>query len=212
MNNNICQFFIIFGNNNFTVPNTNDVYINATSIKDLKELSNVILDNYRKKAKLGFKVGNEIIFLIPDERYRKNTLEVIKQLKVNGKIKVLEQPNQIKQPQQKVVLENTNINQPTTTIVAPNTINNNVVSSTINTNNNQNVKKEEVVQNNNVNNETENKKTSPQLNNIYRGTVDSNTYANFNKKKKNKENKVAIIIFIISLIFFIISLILLFVM
>jgi len=45
--------------------------------------------------------------------------------------------------------------------------------------------------------------------NIYRGTIDSNTYNNFKKTKKN--NNLAIIIFIISFIFFIVSLILLFI-
>lgn len=89
MNNNICQFYIILGIKNFNYPKNNDVYINATNIKDLNELSKCILDSYKEKAKLGNKVLGEIIFIIPDEKYTTKTQEIINKLKVNGKIKVL---------------------------------------------------------------------------------------------------------------------------
>jgi len=89
MNNSICQFYVIFGDKNFVVPINNNVYINATNLKDIKELSNRILDEYKEKAKSKTKVGSEIIFLIPNEKYKAKTEEIIKNLKVNGKIELI---------------------------------------------------------------------------------------------------------------------------
>ena len=39
MNNNICQFYVVFGNKNFESTN-NKVYINASNISNIKEQIN----------------------------------------------------------------------------------------------------------------------------------------------------------------------------
>lgn len=217
MNNDICQFFVIFGKKNFTPPVNNNAYINATNINNVKELSDKILNTYKEKARLGIKVGSEIVFLIPDEKYRLKTEEIIKQLKVNGKIEVM---NQEKTKIQEIV------SAPLPFTLTKESFENNVekvitnVDSTITSNQEPNIPK---LENNVETPKVEEKKeevTEAKVeeksqiyqpsNNIYRGTVDSNTYTNF--KKPNKTNNLAVIIFIISFIFFVISLILLFVM
>ena len=204
MNNNICQFYVIFGNRNFKTESNNNVYINATDIHDLKELSEKILNEYKSKAKQGVKVGSEIIFLIPNERYKTYTEDVIKKLKVNGKIELMQSPKvatpKVELPKEDLTKVKTE-KKITTPSVDP-------VQSTI--------KKEETKEKTNTNqiNTTQVSKEKEQKapvykpsDNIYRGTINNSTYNNFQKPKKS--NKVPIIIFIISFIFFIVSLILL---
>lgn len=202
--NNSCQFYIIFGLKNFNIPQNNNVYIDATNITNIKDLSKTILDNYKEKAKQGNKVGSEIIFIIPDEKYRLKTESLIKELKVNGKVEIYksekkEEPNKI-QPKPEIEKEiNIEKKEPTKILKEDNFIN------TI---------KKETNQKNKI--EPEGMKQPEKISvyqpetNVYKGTVDSNIYNTFNKPKKT--NKAPIIIFIISLIFFITSLVLLFFM
>ena len=209
MNNNICQFYVIFGNRNFVPPMNNNVYINASNIKEIKELQIKIIDAYKEKAKLGNKVGSEIIFIIPNEKYKQKTEEIIKQLKVNGKIQVMATKVETVKPVSEPV-KPVQQNQPLEINEVPKKINEiNTFpkeppkKEIINSIKQEDVKKQELKQ--------EEKQTVCQrIDNVYRGTVDSTTYTNFNKPKKN--NNVAIIIFAISFIFFIVSLILLFFM
>lgn len=188
MNNNISQFYIIYGTKDFIPPKNNDVYINATTINTIDELSKTILDSYKEKAKLKNKVGNEIIFLIPSEKYRQSTEILIKKLKVNGKIQLITPPikKEINPPKEKTDTEKK-------VITTPN-----------------NSKKSIPTPNTPLT--TPQKKEPPPIykptDNIYRGTIDSQTYNNFKKNKKN--TNVALIIFIISFIFFAISILLLF--
>lgn len=199
MNNNlICQFYVILGNRTFVPPVNNNVYINATDIHDIKELSDKILNSYKEKAKLGIKVGSEIIFLIPNEKYRTYTEDVIKKLKVNGKIELMA-PKVI--PQKQLTIKPT----PTPSAPPSKEIKEKKEEVSLKTSAEATLKKEEKDKTNLK--ETEKTPIYHPTDNIYRGTVDSTTYNNFQKPKKS--NKVAIIIFIISLIFFIVSLILL---
>lgn len=214
MNNNLCQFYVVFGNKNFESSN-NKVYINANNINNLKELSDKIISTYKEKAKLGFKVGSEIIFLIPNEKYRQKTEEIIKQLKVNGKIEVME-PIKSKTPETfSGPLPPPPLEMKVSEKKEEKTIEINAFPQKLNKIEEKNITSEE-----NLNTKEENKAIEKKEedktpvyqpnDNIYRGTIDSTTYTNFNKPKK--KNNLALIIFIISLIFFIISLILLFVM
>lgn len=213
MNNNICQFYVILGNKNFIVPNNNNnAYIDATKTKNVKELSDKILNTYKEKAKLGIKVGNQIIFLIPDEKYKLQTEEIIKKLKVNGIVQVMtSNPIPKKEiPIQKVV-------QPTPQIPVPNP-NQQVkieqpkqvektVKQDINTLKSfPTIEKKEEIKERELTIKEEKKEEQQIKDNVYRGTIDNNIYST---QKNKKSNKVAIIIFIISLIFFLISCILL---
>lgn len=213
MNNNICQFYVIFGNRNFNPPTNNNVYIDANNIKNLKELQVKIIDAYKEKSKLGFKVGSEIIFIIPNEKYRQKTEEIIKQLKVNGKIEIMNQKkeqepvvnNKINPIRQVKPLEikETKVETAPQNITEINTFPKQQIQSNI-----TNIEKKEEIKLEQT--PIEQEIAPPKKDNIYRGTVDSTTYTNLNKSKKN--NKIAIIIFVISLIFFIASLVLLFFM
>ena len=213
MNNNICQFYVIFGNRNFVPPTNNNVYIDANNIKDLKELQVKIIEAYKEKSKLGIKVGSEIIFIIPNEKYRQKTEEIIKQLKVNGKIEVM-----VQKKEQEPIINNTiaQVEVEKTSKVDEKVIKpipqkiteiNNIPKQT-NQTTTATLEKQEEIKSKQKANEPES--LAQKKDNIYRGTVDSTTYTNLNKPKKN--NKIAIIIFIISLIFFIASLALLFFM
>ena len=206
MNNNICQFYVLFGNRNFKPPQNNDVYINATDIYELKDLSAKIMETYKEKAKAGFKVGSEIIFLIPNEKYRPHTEDIIKKLKVNGKVEVMA-PNPKKEIQnlkaimptlqpkpevkpEPVITEEVNVEPKTEVPVIPK----------------QEIKEEILEQKQEVSEPHQDEKTPvfhPETN-VYRGSIDNNSF-----KKKKKTNKLPVIIFIISLIFFIASLLLL---
>lgn len=186
MNNNlICQFYVILGNRTFIPPANNDVYINATDINDIKDLSNKIINSYKEKAKIGIKVGSEIIFLIPNEKYRPYTEDIIKKLKVNGKVELMTKPTPIKSTEVEQVKQE---------------LKEKKEESSIKPNIEEKIEKDK-------NNFKEKTPIYHPTDNIYRGTIDSTTYNSFQKPKKS--NKVAITVFIISLIFFIVSLILL---
>lgn len=199
MNNNICQFYVLFGNRNFKPPQNNDVYINATDIYELKDLSAKIMETYKEKAKAGFKVGSEIIFLIPNEKYRQHTEDIIKKLKVNGKVEVMA-------PSPKKELQNLKAIMPTFQ-PKPEVKEEKVTTEEVNAEPKKEITtipkqeiKEEVL-------EPIQEEKVPVFHpetNVYRGSIDNNTF-----KKTKKTNKLPIIIFIISLIFFIVSLLLL---
>ena len=211
MNNNICQFYVILGNKSFIVPNNNNsAYIDATKTKNIKELSDKIINTYKEKAKLGIRVGNEIIFLIPDERYKLQTEEIIKKLKVNGKVQVMTsnpipkkenpipksiQPTpQIQVPNQQVKIEQSR------KVQMPQKQNIDTVKTF------PTIEKKEEIKERELTIKEEKKEEQQIKDNVYRGTIDNNTYST---QKNKKSKKVAIIIFIISLIFFIISCVLL---
>ena len=222
MNNNLCQFYVVFSNKNFVSPNNNNVYISANNINNLKELSDKIIATYKEKSKAGIKVGSEIIFLIPNEKYRQKTLDIIKQLKVNGKIEVMDAvktktpetfsgplpppPLEMKNPTEKIekpILANSIPNE--LNKIEEKNISNEIVL------NKEETKEEIKIEDTSIDKKADDKTNIYQPNdNIYRGTIGSGTYTTLNQEKK--KNNLALIIFVISFIFFIISLILLFVM
>ena len=188
MNNNICQFYIILGNENNITKKEDNVYINATNITDIKELSKIIIDKYKEKAKEGKTVASEIIFLIPNEKYRSKTEQIIKELKVNGKVEIIEVlkkeslKEEIKEEipvEKEEVVETPKEEEKTNEVKV------------------EEQKKEEVQEEIKPKTQIYKKETT-----TYKGT-------SLGLKKKKQNNIPAIIIFIISLIFFIISLLLL---
>jgi len=209
MNNNICQFYVLFGNRNFNPPQNNDVYINATDIYELKDLSTKIMENYKEKAKAGFKVGSEIIFLIPNEKYRPHTEDIIKKLKVNGKVEVMAPPPKKELQDLKAIMPTL---QPKPVVKKEP-----VITEEVNIEPKQEVPiipkqeiKEEILEQKKEVLEPKLEEKVPVFHpetNVYRGSIDNNTLNSFKKKKKT--NKLPVIIFIISLIFFITSLLLL---
>ena len=58
MNNNICQFYVLFGNRNFKPPQNNDVYI-----RELKEMIDISSTQQEIYAKIP---NNYKIFTISD--------------------------------------------------------------------------------------------------------------------------------------------------
>lgn len=192
MNNNICQFYIILGNENNITKKEDNVYINATNITDIKELSKIIIDTYKEKAKEGKTVASEIIFLIPNEKYRSKTEQIIKELKVNGKVELIEEPKKEEVKEEKempvekkdevkeVVVEESKVEEKTNEVKV------------------EEPKKEDSLQ----------EEIKPKTQ-VYKKETTTYKGTSLGLKKKKQNNIPAIIIFIISLIFFIISLLLL---
>lgn len=84
--NNICQFYIIVGDKDFKPLNNRDVYINATGVMDNNLIKAAIFRAFNKKNNENIKVGNEIIFLIPDNSFQNRCQEIISDLNIRGRI------------------------------------------------------------------------------------------------------------------------------
>lgn len=84
----ICQFYVILGDKKFVPKDDFNVYINATSVEDIRLIWKAIEVSYQKKSKEGKQVGREIIFLISDVLYEARAKEIIDKLHINGKIQL----------------------------------------------------------------------------------------------------------------------------
>ncbi len=87
----LCQFYIILGNKNFTGKNDGNVYINATGAQDVKLINKAIFNAFHKKRDEGILVANHIIFLIPNDEYKEQSLKIMDELNLDGKIEYLEE-------------------------------------------------------------------------------------------------------------------------
>ena len=87
----LCQFYIILGNKNFTGKNDGNVYINATGAQDVKLINKAIFNAFHKKRDEGVLVANHIIFLIPNDEYKEQSLKIMDELNLDGKIEYLEE-------------------------------------------------------------------------------------------------------------------------
>ena len=195
MKKDICQFYVVLGDSSFVAPNDNNVYINATNINDYKMIQDEIFRVYKEKAKLGFSVASEIIFLVGGISDSEKAKEIITKLRLNGKIEVIkkELPPKIEEEKKEVVappiiekIEETSLK------VEPKEEPKKIEKETLN--------------------ETEEIK---QPDNIYRRDFESNNYSGYVGrpiKEKEKISKWPLIIFIISLLLFIGSVVLLFVL
>ena len=87
----VCQFYIILGNKNFTGKNDGNVYINATGAQDVKLINKAIFNAFHKKRDEGVLVASHIIFLIPNDEYKEQSLKIMDELNLDGKIEYLEE-------------------------------------------------------------------------------------------------------------------------
>lgn len=186
MNNNICQFYIVIGDKDFVSPDNVNVYINATDVTDMKVIQDEIFRLYKEKAKTGVSVGSEIIFLVGSISDSNKANEIIKRLRLNGKIEVMnkvEVKEEIKEEEKKEVS-----------------------NDTLNTD-----KLEELAVIDKEELEVEDDLTDIKPANVYKKELDSNYSGYIGKpiEKKDKFGKLPIIFFIISLILFIVSVVML---
>lgn len=201
MKKDVCQFYVVLGDSSFVAPNDNNVYINATSIIDYKMIQDEIFRVYKEKAKQGFNVASEIIFLISGISDSEKANDIINKLRLNGKIEVIR-----REVPKRVVAEKKEI------VIPPVRENFEVVS--LKDDAKEEIKKEETKQvvSEKVNKVEENK----QPDNVYRRDFDSNNYSGYVgkpiKEKEKGSSKLPLIIFIISLLLFIGSVVLLFVL
>ena len=196
MNSNMCQFYIVIGEKDFVIPNDFNVYINATDVTDLKVIQDEIFRLYKEKAKAGFKVSGEIIFLVGGISDSEKANEIIRKLRLNGRIEVIEK-NEVKLekhekiPEENIkVLEEKNIQDKDLIDIEKE----NIVFNEV---------KEDVFEQDNI-------EVKPD--NVYKRELDSNYNGYIGKpiEKKDKLGKLPVIFFIVSLFLFIGSIILLF--
>ena len=92
---NKCQFYIVLGNANYMSKDNSRVCINIkdNELTNYSEIRNNLINLYSEKAKEGFNVNNEIIFLITDERYRNIALKIMNQIGLNGRVLVINREN-----------------------------------------------------------------------------------------------------------------------
>lgn len=196
MNKDVCQFYVVLGDSSFVAPNDNNVYINATNIIDYKMIQDEIFKVYKEKAKLGFSVASEIIFLVGGISDSEKAKDIITKLRLNGKIEVMKRETPKKNTEEKKE------------VIVPPSIEN-IEMTPLKDEVKEEVKK---VEDESLNKVEENK----QPDNVYRRDFESNNYSGYVgmpiKKEKEKSSKLPLIIFIISLLLFIGSVVLLFVL
>ena len=109
-----CQFYIILGNVNYVSNDSSRVCINLkdTDLSNYTAIKNNLFSLYNSKAKEGFEVNGEIIFLIFDERYRNIAEKIMNQIGLNGRVMVISRENNAindKFPAKEVVKDNVNV-------------------------------------------------------------------------------------------------------
>ena len=195
MNKDVCQFYVVLGDSSFIAPNDNNVYINATNIIDYKMIQDEIFKVYKEKAKLGFSVASEIIFLVGGISDSEKAKDIITKLRLNGKIEVIKRE-----------VPKKNIEETKEEVVPP------VIENVEVTPLKEEVKEEVKIVDDASSNKVEDNK---QPDNVYRRDFESNNYSGYVGmpiKEKEKSSKLPLIIFIISLLLFIGSVVLLFVL
>lgn len=205
MNKDICQFYVVVGDSSFVPPVDNNVYINVTNVTDYKVIQDEIFRMYKEKAKLGISVGSEIIFLVGGISDSDKAHDIINKLRLNGKIQVIKRVDnskpiereETKEEEKKEVLEKLGISKEKVDKL------------------NDLDEKLDYKNENNINNEEIKEDSSKMPDNVYRRDFENTSYSGYIGKpigKKDKVNKLPLIIFIISLLLFICSVVLLFVL
>lgn len=199
MNKDICQFYVVVGDSNFIVPSDNNVYINATNVNDYKLIQDEIFKIYKEKAKLGVKVGSEIIFLVDSISDSEKANDIISKLRLNGKIQVMR-----KEKREEFTMEKSNdkLEKVKSNEITPPPVRD--VFEVLDEIPKEIDKKEEKLQ-------EEIKKAD----NIYKRDFETTNYSGYIGRpieNKDKGGKWPLIIFIISLLLFISSVVLLFVL
>lgn len=202
MNKDICQFYVVVGDSNFIVPSDNNVYINATNVNDYKLIQDEIFKIYKEKAKLGVKVGSEIIFLIDSISDSEKANDIISKLRLNGKIQVMR-----KEKREEFTMEKSNdkLEKVKSNEITPPPVRDvfEVLDEIPEKIDNKNDKVEET------------EEVTRKADNIYKRDFETTNYSGYIGRpieNKDKGGKWPLIIFIISLLLFISSVVLLFVL
>lgn len=198
MNSNICQFYIVIGDKDFVSPDNVNVYINATDVTDLKIIQDEIFRLYKEKAKTGVKVGSEIIFLVGGISDSDKANEIIKRLRLNGRIEVIKK--------NEIVVEKTVKQQEENIKILEEKLEEKKLEEI-------NIEKEFISLENDKINSLSDEIIDIKPDNVYKKELDNNYNGYIGKPidKKDKFGKLPIIFFIVSLILFIGSIVLLFV-
>lgn len=202
MNKDICQFYVVVGDSNFIVPSDNNVYINATNVNDYKLIQDEIFKIYKEKAKLGVKVGSEIIFLVDSISDSEKANDIISKLRLNGKIQVIR-----KEKREEFTMEKSNdkLEKVKSNEITPPPVRDvfEVLDEIPEKIDNKNDKVEET------------EEATRKADNIYKRDFETTNYSGYIGRpieNKDKGGKWPLIIFIISLLLFISSVVLLFVL
>ena len=202
MNKDICQFYVVVGDSNFIVPSDNNVYINATNVNDYKLIQDEIFKIYKEKAKLGVKVGSEIIFLVDSISDSEKANDIISKLRLNGKIQVMR-----KEKREEFTMEKSNdkLEKVKSNEITPPPVRDvfEVLDEIPEKIDNKNDKVEET------------EEVTRKADNIYKWDFETTNYSGYIGRpieNKDKGGKWPLIIFIISLLLFISSVVLLFVL
>ena len=202
MNKDICQFYVVVGDSNFIVPSDNNVYINATNVNDYKLIQDEIFKIYKEKAKLGVKVGSEIIFLVDSISDSEKANDIISKLRLNGKIQVMR-----KEKREEFTMEKSNdkLEKVKSNEITPPPVRDvfEVLDEIPEKIDNKNDKVEET------------EEATRKADNIYKRDFETTNYSGYIGRpieNKDKGGKWPLIIFIISLLLFISSVVLLFVL
>lgn len=202
MSKDICQFYVVVGDSNFIVPSDNNVYINATNVNDYKLIQDEIFKIYKEKAKLGVKVGSEIIFLVDSISDSEKANDIISKLRLNGKIQVMR-----KEKREEFTMEKSNdkLEKVKSNEITPPPVRDifEVLDEIPEKIDNKNDKVEET------------EEATRKADNIYKRDFETTNYSGYIGRpieNKDKGGKWPLIIFIISLLLFISSVVLLFVL
>ena len=207
MNKDICQFYVVVGDNSFIAPVDNNVYINATNVDDYKLIQDKIFKLYKEKAKLGVVVGGEIIFLVGGISDSEKANDIMSKLRLNGKVQIIKKEK--KKALKEEIIEIPNIEKEKVIekeekVVPPPIRENFEVSENVGVDLSITKDKKDI-----------NEEVNKQPDNVYKRDFESNNYNGYIGKptyKKDKVGKWPLILFIISLLLFIGSVILLFVL
>ena len=94
----LCQFYIILGSSDFKGKNDGNVYINATGANDVNLIKKAVYNAFHKKRDERVPIANHIIFLIPSDAYKEQSIKIMDELNLAGRIEYLPQESKVVEP------------------------------------------------------------------------------------------------------------------
>ena len=86
----ICQFYIVLGNHDREFKNNKrNKFFPIRGNEDIKLIQYAVSAEYKKKKKEGYAVAGEIIFLIPDVKYKDLAFKLMEILNFKGRVKIV---------------------------------------------------------------------------------------------------------------------------
>ena len=107
----ICQFYIVLGNHDREFKNNKrNKFFPIRGNEDIKLIQYAVSAEYKKKKKEGYAVAGEIIFLIPDVKYKDLAFKLMEILNFKGRVKIVpplkkEEPPVKEEPKPKPIKE-----------------------------------------------------------------------------------------------------------